>query len=92
MKKAPTLKVAAKLRNLASYCAVCENNTRWSSAFQMVQRFVNIKKDLSLVVELLLLLSNHLEIAYLREAFKSQKKFDSITVMLQREGMSFVES
>ena len=92
MKKASTLKVAAKLRDLTSYCAVRENDTRWSSTFQMVRRFLNIEKELSLVVELLSLLPNHLEIAYLREAFESLKKFDSITVMLQREGMSFVES
>jgi hypothetical protein len=92
MKKASTLKVAAKLRDLTSYCAVRENNTRWSSTFQMVQRFLNIERELSRVVELLPLLPNHLEIAYLREAFESLKKFDSITVMLQHERMSFVES
>ena len=45
----------------------------------MVQQFLNIKKELSLVVELLSLLPNHLEIAYLREAFEFLKKFDSIT-------------
>jgi hypothetical protein len=92
MKKASTLKVAAKLRDLTSFCAVRENDTRWSSTFQMVQRFLNIEKEMSVVVELLSLLPNHLEIAYLREAFESLKKFDSITVMLQCEGMSFVES
>ncbi len=86
------MKVAAKLRDLTSYCAIRENDTRWSSTFHMVRRFLNIEKELSLVVELLSLLPNHLEIAYLREAFESLKKFDSITVMLQREGMSFVES
>jgi hypothetical protein len=92
MKKASTLKIAAKLRDLTAYCAVRENDTRWSSTFQMVHRFLNIEKELSLVVELLSLLPNHLEIAYLRNAFETLKKFDSITVMLQREGMSFVES
>ena len=84
------MEVAAKLRNLTSLCAVCENVTRWSSTFQIVERFLNIEKELSLVVELLSLLPNHLEIAYLRDAFESLKMFDSITVMLQREGMSFV--
>ena len=92
MKKSSTLKVAATLLDLTSYFAVRENDTRWSSTLQMVQRFLNIKKELSLVVDLLSLLPNHLEIAYPREAFESLKKVDSITVMLQREGMSFVES
>lgn len=92
MKKASTLKVAAKLRDLTSYCAVRENDTRWSSTFHMVKRFLNIEKELSLIVELLSLLPNHLEIAYLREAFETLTKFDSLTVMLQRENMSFVES
>lgn len=92
MKKASTLKVAAKLRDLTTFSAVRENDTRWSSTFQMVKRFLNIEKELSLVVDLLSLLPNHLEIAYLREAFKTMTKFDSLTVMLQRESMSFVES
>ena len=38
------------------------------------------------------LLPNHLEVDYLSRAFTSLTKFDSVTVMLQRDGMSFVES
>ena len=86
------MKIAAQLRELTSYCAVRENDTRWSSTFEMVQRFLRIQTQLSGVVELLSLLPNHLEIAYLTNAFESLKKFDSVTLMLQREGMSFVES
>ncbi len=86
------LKIAAQLRELTSYCAVRENDTRWSSTFEMVQRFLKIQTQLSGVVELLSLLPNHVEIAYLTNAFESLKKFDSVTLMLQREGMSFVES
>jgi hypothetical protein len=58
----------------------------------MVQQFIKIQTQLSGVVELLSLLPNHLEIAYNTNAFESQKKFDSVTLILQREGMSFVES
>jgi hypothetical protein len=47
----------------------------------MVQRFLNIEKELSLVVELLLLLPNHLEIPFLQEAIESLKKFDSIVAI-----------
>jgi hypothetical protein len=92
MKKASSLKIAAQLRELTSYCAVLENNTRWSSTFEMVQRFLKIQTQLSGVVELLSLLPNHLKLACLTNAFESLKKFDSVTLMLQREGMSFVES
>ncbi len=87
------MKIAAQLRELTSYCAVQENDTRWSSTFEMVQRFLKIQTQLSGIVELLSLLPNHLEIAYLTNDFESLKKFDSVTLMLQREeGMSFVES
>ncbi len=86
------MKIAAQLRELTLYCAVRENNTRWSSTFEIVQRFLKIQTQLSGVVELLSLLPNHLEIAYLTNAFESLKKFDSVTLMVQREGMSFVES
>jgi hypothetical protein len=59
---------------------------------EMVQQFLKIQTQLSGIVELLSLLPNHLEIAYVTNAFESLKKFDSVTLMLQREGMSFVES
>ena len=92
MKKASTLKVAAKLRDLTSYVPVKENDTRWSSSFRMVDRFLKIQAELSGVVDLLSLLPNHLEVDFLARSFISMKKFDSITVMLQRKGMTFVES
>lgn len=92
MKKASTLKVAAQLREPTTYHPVRENDTRWSSTFQMIKRFLQIQNHLGGVVELLALLPNHLEVDYLTRAFESLKKFDSVTVMLQREGMSFVEA
>jgi hypothetical protein len=92
MKKASTLKVALQLRELTSYATVRNNDTRWSSTFQMVERFLKIQNELSSVVDLLSLLPNHLEVDLLARAFCSMKKFDSVTIMLQRDGMSFVES
>jgi hypothetical protein len=92
MKKARTLKVASKLRELTSYCAVRENDTRWSSTFNMIARFLKIHKELSGVVELLSLLPNHLEVALLSDAFVLLTKFNSVTIMLQRDGMTFVKS
>lgn len=92
MKKSSTLKIASKLRELTSYCPVRENDTRWSSTFNMLDRFLKIQKELSGIVELLSLLPNHLEVALLSKAFIPLKKFNSITTMLQRDGMTFVKS
>jgi hypothetical protein len=58
----------------------------------MIDRFLEIKKHLSEINDLLLLLPNHLEVDILTQGFNTMKKFDSVTVMLQRDGMSFVES
>ena len=92
MKKASTLKVASKLRELTSYATVRENDTRWSSTFQMIDRYLRIQNELSSVVDLLSLLPNHLEVDFLTRAHTSMKQFDSVTLMLQRDGMTFVES
>ncbi len=92
MKKARTVKVALKLGELTSYCAVLENDTRWSSTFNMIARFLKIHKELSGVVELLSLLPNHLEVALLSDAFVLSTKFNSVKIMLQRDGMTFVKS
>ena len=92
MKKASTLKIASQLRELTSYCTVRENDTRWSSTFNMIDRFLEIKKHLSEINDLLSLLPNHLEVDILSRGFNTMKKFDSVTIMLQRDGMSFVES
>jgi hypothetical protein len=58
----------------------------------MVDRFLKIQAQLSDVVDLLLLLPNHLEVDFLAISFISMKKFDCITVMHQCKGMTFVES
>jgi hypothetical protein len=86
------LKIASQLRELTSYCAVRENDTRWSSTYNMIARFLKIQNALSGIVELLSLLPNHLEVDVLKRAFVSMKKFDSITVMLQQDGLTFVEA
>jgi hypothetical protein len=92
MKKVSSLKAASQLRLLTKYCPIIENKTRWSSTYQMIRRFLRIQNELSSVVEILSFLPNHLEVDLLQRGFEEMKKFDSITVMLQREGMSFVES
>ena len=92
MKKASTLKIAAKLRQLTAYSTVRENDTRWSSTYQMLTRFFKIQSQLSVLAELLELLPSHLETDILSKAHRSLTKFDQVTVMLQRKGMTFVEA
>jgi hypothetical protein len=58
----------------------------------MIGHFLTIEKELGSIVDLLSLLPNHLEVDVLKGAFALMEKFDSITNMLQRNGMSFVES
>jgi hypothetical protein len=58
----------------------------------MIDRYLCIQTELSSVVDLLSLLPNHLEVDYLTRAHATMEKVDSTTVMLQRDGMTFVES
>ena len=91
MKKARTLKVASQLCELTSYSTVRENDTRWSSTYNMIERYLCIQTELSSVVDLLSLLPNYLKVDYLTRAHATMKKFDSISVTLQSDGMAFVE-
>ena len=62
MKKAArTLKVAAKLKKLTKLAVVKENATRWSSTYDMVNRYFRIQLQLSALVELLELLPTPVE-------------------------------
>ena len=90
MKKASTLKIASKLRKLTAYSTVRDNDTRWSSTFQMISRFFKIQAHLNVLVELLELLPTHLEIDILFKAHRSLTKFDQITVLLQPERWDYL--
>jgi hypothetical protein len=90
MKKASTLKVSAQLRKLTTLHAVRENDTRWSSTFEMVAQFFRIQAELSAVLDLLPLLPSLLECDLLRKAFVHFKHFNQVTVMLQKEGITLV--
>ena len=75
MKKASTLKVAAKLAKLAqlaqltNYACVKANETRWSSTFNMVHRYFQIQPQLNALVELLELLPTPVEVDTLSRGF-----------------------
>lgn len=90
MKKASTLKVSALLRQLTSLRTVRENDTRWSSTFQMCERFFRIQAELSAVADLRPLLPSLVECDILSKAFEHLARFNTITVMLQKEDMTFL--
>jgi hypothetical protein len=73
MKKACALKIASQSRDLTDYAALCDNNTRWSSTYNMLKRFLNIKTELSAIVELLTLFPNHLEVNILLSVQDNEK-------------------
>jgi hypothetical protein len=91
MKKASTLKVAAKLKELTTFACVKANDTRWSSTYNMIQRYFQIQPQLSALVELLELLPTPLEVDALSKGFRHLFNFDSITIMLQRDDIPFIE-
>ena len=91
MKKASTHKITSKLRKLTAYSTVRDNDTCRSSTFQMISRFFKIQAHLNVLVELLEFLPTHLEIGILFNAHLSLTKIDRITVLLQRDGITFVE-
>jgi hypothetical protein len=59
---------------------------------KMIQRFLKIKTKLGAIVELLSLPSTHLDVDVLSRACYTMENCDSVTVILQRDGMSFVKS
>jgi hypothetical protein len=83
MKKAATLKVAAKLKNLTKLAVVKENATWWSSTYDMVNRYFRIQSQLSALVELLELLPTPVEDDILSRGFKALENFQAITILLQ---------
>jgi hypothetical protein len=79
-----------KTCELTAYSAVKENATRWSSTYQMVSPFLTIQHQLSCVGELLAIFPSHVEMDHLSKAHAILEKFDEVTVMLQKEGITFV--
>jgi hypothetical protein len=90
MKKASTLKVSAQLRRLTSLHTVKANDTRWSSTFEMCARFFRIQSELSAVNDLIPLIPSLYEVDTLSKAFKHLAIFNDLTIMLQKEGITFL--
>jgi hypothetical protein len=85
MKKASALKVSAQLRKLTSLQPVKEN-TRWSSTFNMLERFLRIQAELSAVSNLIPLIPTLVEQSLLTRGFEHLERFHAVTIMLQKEG------
>ena len=45
------LKNAARLRSLTDLCAVKNNETRWSSKYEMAKRYIRLKDKINDIVE-----------------------------------------
>ena len=91
MKKTSTLKIAAQRCEFTDYKPIRENKTRWLSTYQMI-KYLKIQIKLSSAAELLYVLPNHVEVDLLSWAFENLKKFDQVTVMLQRSDNTFLEA
>lgn len=57
----------------------------------MVQRYFQIQSQLNALVELLELLPTPVDVNTLSRGFQSLERFQSVTKMLQRDGIPFVE-
>jgi hypothetical protein len=91
MKKASTLKNSAELRNYTDLIVVKENATRWSSTFNMIQRFIAIKPHLEKLESLAEFMLSCVEVNTLLSSFTHLKKFNEVTVALQKEGVTVLE-
>jgi hypothetical protein len=56
------LKIAAKVKKLTMLAVVKQNATRWSSTYNMVNRYFKIQSQLNALVELLELLPTPVEV------------------------------
>ena len=69
---------------------VHENDTPWLSTFQMCESFFCIQAELSAVADLRPLLPSLVECDILSKALEHLARFNTITVMLQKEDMTFL--
>ena len=88
MKQASTLKRAAKLRTLTELAPVKNNKTRWNSNFYMLKRYFKIQQYLNVIPELQDYFPTRHQQAKLETAMKDFDNFQSITMELQKEGLT----
>jgi hypothetical protein len=91
MSKARTTKNSAKLRALTNLKAIKDNETRWTSTFRMVERFLRLKDEFTKVDTLDSYIPSASEVRTLETNFEFLKKFNLLIKDIQRTGMSFIE-
>ena len=86
MKKLSSLKQSAKLRKATNLRPVLRNETRWSSAYSMLQRYSDIQHFVDKTdPELLQLLPTPIQERKLTEVLQDMKFFESISKKLQSD-------
>lgn len=93
MTRLRTLKAASKLRTQTEYSTVLRNKTRWSSANDMVQRYILLHQYLDpldiTLSDVLLSPAEHLRIISLA---KDLKNLNKTTLKLQKHGITMLET
>lgn len=90
MIKASSLKIAGTLRQHTELRPIINNQTRWSSKYEMLKRYFKLEEHFSkLGSEILILLPDSDAKARLTTLFtKLEKKFESVTKALQSEKLN----
>ncbi|KAG3236457.1 hypothetical protein PI124_g18535 [Phytophthora idaei] len=93
MRKLRTLKEAAKLRAETPLPPVLRQETRWSSTFAMLDRYVRLRRILSAdddeMADLLLSRSTHRSLQTLLEEMKD---IESISKKIQSDGLTLLQA
>jgi hypothetical protein len=91
-RKLRTIKNSAQLRKKTSLRPVLRNATRWSSAYLMLQRFLALKEFIDpMNTELAALMPTAEELISLQLLSKEMLKFQSVTMQLQKDGITMHE-
>ena len=86
MKKCKTLKIAGELRERTDLCAVMRNVTRWSSTYEMVQRYLILREFIDIGnPEIAVLMPTIVENGEIETMVRDMKDFESVTKHLQKE-------
>ena len=93
MKKLTTLKYSAQLRRKTSLRPILKNETRWSSTFEMIQRYFRLKEFFDIYDEGLrdFILSVAEEIQ-LQIVLEKLKDFESVSKHLQKDAANMGEA
>jgi len=95
MVKLRNIKLAARLRQQTELVAVIRNDTRWSSTYNMIKRYPELKEFLPHVCpendDFMDLILNKKETASLEKLFKELTKLQSVTEVLQSPNITMLQ-